>query len=102
MKHRTTCRSDGACLWHNGLSINISLLTELFMVFFQKTKLLQKIMFAFFVCWIENHVGNEISFLQGNSRKIDCFFMRFCFIMIKFYLIIEVLLGLEKNICFWK
>ena len=40
MKHRTTCRSDGACLWHNGLSINISLLTELFTVFFQKTKLL--------------------------------------------------------------
>ena len=39
-KHRTTCRSDGACLWHNGLSINISLLTELFTVFFQKTKLL--------------------------------------------------------------
>ena len=42
MKHRTTCRSDGACLWHNGLSINISLLTELFSVFFQKTKLLQE------------------------------------------------------------
>ena len=42
MKHRTTCLSDGACLWHNGLSINISLLTELFMVFFQKTKLLPK------------------------------------------------------------
>ena len=28
-------------MWHNGLSINISLLTELFTVFFQKTKLLQ-------------------------------------------------------------
>ena len=30
-------------MWHNGLSINISLLTELFTVFFQKTKVLPKL-----------------------------------------------------------
>ena len=48
-KHRTTCRSDGACLWHNGLSINISLLTEFFTVFFQKTKLLQDLYFLVYL-----------------------------------------------------
>ena len=67
MKHRTTCRSDGACLWHNGLSINISLLTELFTVFFQKTKLLQNLKDA--LTYAEQDIKDGWEWYKKDSKR---------------------------------
>ncbi|KAB2833659.1 MAG: hypothetical protein F9K48_07935 [Candidatus Brocadia sp.] len=67
MKHRTTCRSDGACLWHNGLSINISLLTELFTVFFQKTKLLQNLKDA--LTYAEKDIKDGWEWYKKDSKR---------------------------------
>jgi len=59
-------------LWHNGLSINISLLTEIFTVFFQNTKVL-RIIFDLFLIEITLYLGDLVA-------KIETIILRNCII----------------------
>ena len=59
-------------MWHNGLSINISLLTEIFTVFFQNTKVL-RIIFDLFLIEITLYLGDLVA-------KIETIILRNCII----------------------